>query len=99
MWSPGSGLTHFDGGADAFAATAKFIPTASGLRVPVPALIWLAEEYRAGGMHLVDASWASGAFEERLLALKLLECVAHRDARGALEFVAGYWGRPLRAVE
>lgn len=73
---------------DAKAATAKFVPTSQfvyGVRVPV--LNALVKSCRPGGFDLVEALWRSGAFEERLLAAKLLGAVARQDPVRALDFV------------
>ena len=70
------------------AATAKFVPTSQlvyGVRVPV--LNALVKSGRPGGFELVEALWRSGAFEERLLAAKLLGAVARQDPVRALAFV------------
>lgn len=70
------------------AATAKFVPTSQlvyGVRVPV--LNALVKSCRPGGFELVEALWRSGAFEERLLAAKLLGAVARQDPVRALAFV------------
>lgn len=71
------------------AATAKFVPTSQvvyGVRVPV--LNALVKSCRAGGFDLVEALWRSGAFEERLLAAKLLGAIARQDPARALRFVS-----------
>jgi 3-methyladenine DNA glycosylase AlkD len=73
---------------EARAATAKFVPTSQrvyGVRVPV--LNTLVKSCRPGGFELVEALWRSGAFEERLLATKLLGAVAKQDPVRALGFV------------
>jgi 3-methyladenine DNA glycosylase AlkD len=70
------------------AATRKFVPTSQvvyGVRVPI--LNALVRSCRPGGFELVEALWASGAFEERLLASKLLGAVARQDPARALKFV------------
>ncbi len=64
----------------------KFIPTSQnvyGVRVPV--LNQLAKECRAGGFPLVEALWRSGAYEERLLAVKILGANAKKDPDRALK--------------
>jgi 3-methyladenine DNA glycosylase AlkD len=74
--------------AEAKAATAKFVPTSQfvyGVRVPV--LNALVKSCRPGGFELVEALWRSGAFEERLLAAKLLGAIARQDPVRALAFV------------
>jgi hypothetical protein len=67
---------------DAKAATAKFVPTSQlvyGVRVAV--LNGLVRVCRPGGFELIEAVWRSGAFEERLLATKVLGAVARILAR------------------
>ena len=76
------------GHSETKAATAKFVPSSQfvyGVRVPV--LNALVKSCRPGGFELVEALWRSGAFEERLLAAKLLGAVARQDPVRALEFV------------
>jgi len=70
------------------ASTAKFVPTARrvyGVRLPI--LNALVKETRSGGFGLVEELWQAGAFEERLLASKLLGAVAKRDPARALKFL------------
>lgn len=67
------------------AASRRFVPTAEpvyGVRVPL--LNQLTKEHREGGFELVEALWKSGAFEERLLAAKLLGSLAKKDPEKAL---------------
>lgn len=74
---------------DARAATARFVPTSQfvyGVRVPI--LNALVKACRPGGFDLAEALWRAGAFEERLLAAKLLGSVARQDPVRALEFVS-----------
>jgi 3-methyladenine DNA glycosylase AlkD len=76
------------GDSETKAATAKFVPTSQhvyGVRVPV--LNALVKSCRPGGFELVEALWRAGAFEERLLAAKVLGAVARQDPVRALEFV------------
>jgi 3-methyladenine DNA glycosylase AlkD len=75
--------------AEARAATAKFVPTSQLVYgVCVPVLNALVKTCRPGGFELVEALWRSGAFEERLLAAKLLGAVARQDPVRALNFVS-----------
>jgi len=74
---------------EAKAATARFVPTSQavyGVRVPV--LNALVKSCRAGGFELVEDLWRSGAFEERLLAAKLLGVVARQDPARAVAFIS-----------
>lgn len=68
------------------AAFQKFIPTSQrvyGVRVPL--LNQLAKELREGGLELAEALWKSGAFEEKLLAAKLLGSSCKKDPDRALK--------------
>ena len=61
---------------EAKAAALKFVPNAEkvyGIRTPV--LNVMAKKYKEGGFDLVNELWSSGAFEERLLAAKLLNII------------------------
>ena len=66
-------------------AVRKFIPTSQhvyGVRLPL--LNQIAKEHRAGGFELAEALWKSGAFEEKLLAAKLLGSSCKKDPDRAL---------------
>ncbi|MFT3682568.1 MAG: DNA alkylation repair protein [Ferruginibacter sp.] len=66
--------------AEARAAHQKFVPgTKKIYGVRMPELNLLAKEYKAGGFDLVQALWKAGAFEEKILALKILERIAKKD--------------------
>jgi 3-methyladenine DNA glycosylase AlkD len=63
----------------------KFIPTSQhvyGVRLPI--LNQIAKEHREGGFELAEALWKSGAFEEKLLAAKLLGSSCKKDPERAL---------------
>ena len=67
------------------AAVRKFIPTSQhvyGVRLPL--LNQIAKEHRDGGFELAEALWKSGAFEEKLLAAKLLGSSCKQDPDRAL---------------
>jgi 3-methyladenine DNA glycosylase AlkD len=75
------------------AAARKFIPSSQnvyGVRVPI--LNELAVRHKAGGFELIEALWKSGAFEERLLAAKLLGKVCKQDPDRALELTKRFAG-------
>lgn len=73
---------------DAAAASRKFVPTSVKVYgVRLPAVNDLARKYKGGGFALVRALWESGAFEERLLAAKLLGAVARTDGDQTLALV------------
>lgn len=66
-------------------AVRKFIPTSQyvyGVRLPL--LNQIAKEHREGGFELAEALWNSGAFEEKLLAAKLLGSSCKKDPDRAL---------------
>ena len=66
-------------------AVRKFIPTSQrvyGVRLPL--LNQMAKEHREGGFELAEALWKSGAFEEKLLAAKLLGSSCKKDPDRAL---------------
>ena len=76
---------------EAKTAALKFVPNAEkvyGIRTPV--LNVLAKKYKEGGFDLVKELWDSGAFEERLLAAKLLTIICKRDPLLSLKLVAGF---------
>ena len=75
------------------AAARKFIPISQnvyGVRVPI--LNELALKHKAGGFELIEALWKSGAFEERLLAAKLLGKVCKQDPERTLELTKRFAG-------
>src|SRR5258705_13335412 len=76
---------------EAQAAALKFVPNAErvyGIRTPV--LNVLAKKYKEGGFDLVKELWDSGAFEERLLAAKLLNAICKKDPLFSLKLVTGF---------
>ena len=73
---------------EAKSAALKFVPDAKkvyGVRTPV--LNELAKKYKDGGFKLVEELWTSGAFEEKLLAAKLLGVISKKDPDLALKLV------------
>ncbi len=76
---------------EAKAAAMKFVPNAEkvyGIRTPV--LNLLAKKYKEGGFNLTKELWNSGAFEEKLLAAKLLNVICKKDPQLSLKMVAGF---------
>ena len=64
----------------ALAAYQRLIPTAEKLYgVSTPAINELAKEFGPGGIPLARDLWASGAYEERLLATKILGRAARKS--------------------
>ena len=76
---------------EAKAAALKFVPNAEkvyGIRTPV--LNEMAKKYKEGGFDLVKELWSSGAFEEKLLAAKLLNVICKKNPLLALKIVTGF---------
>ena len=76
---------------EAKAAALKFVPNAEkvyGIRTPV--LNIMAKKYKEGGVDLVKELWDSGAFEERLLAAKLLNVICKKDPSLSLKLVGSF---------
>ena len=73
---------------EAKSAALKFVPDAKkvyGVRTPV--LNEMAKKYKDGGFELVEELWASGAFEEKILAAKLLGVISKKDPDLAIKLV------------
>jgi 3-methyladenine DNA glycosylase AlkD len=69
----------------------RLVPTSKkvfGVRVTV--INELAKEYKNGGIPLVEALWKSGAYEERLLAAKILAKHAKKNPDKTLQLVHDY---------
>lgn len=76
---------------EAKAAALKFVPNAEkvyGIRTPV--LNIMAKKYNEGGFDLVKELWHSGAFEERLLAAKLLNVICKKDPSLSLKLIGSF---------
>src|SRR6187455_3531512 len=76
---------------EAKAAAMKFVPNAEkiyGIRTPV--LNILTKKYKEGGFDLVKELWDSGAFEERLLAAKLLNVICKKDPLRSLKLIGSF---------
>jgi len=76
---------------EAKAAAMKFVPNSEkvyGIRTPV--LNLLAKKYKEGGFDLAKELWNSGAFEEKLLAAKLLNVICKKDPLLSLKLVARF---------
>jgi 3-methyladenine DNA glycosylase AlkD len=77
--------------ATAIAAVQKFVPSATkiyGIRMPV--LNDLAKKYKTGGFDLIKNLWAAGSYEERILAAKILNHNAKKEAMQALTMVKSF---------
>ena len=55
--------------------------------VKTPELNLLAKEFKTGGFELVKALWNSGALEEKVIAIKILEAIGARDVTQTLKLV------------
>lgn len=76
---------------EAKAAALKFVPHAEkvyGVRTPV--LNEMAKKYKEGGFELVKELWSSGAFEEKILAAKLLKVISKKDPILSLKLVGSF---------
>lgn len=76
---------------EAKAAALKFVPGATkvyGIRMPI--LNGIAKKYKTGSFELVKELWKSGAFEERILAAKLLREICKKDPQLSLNLVGSF---------
>lgn len=76
---------------EAKAAAMKFVPNAEkvyGIRMPM--LNEMAKKYKAGGFELINELWSSGAFEEKMLAAKMLREVCKKDPALSLKMVTTF---------
>jgi 3-methyladenine DNA glycosylase AlkD len=76
---------------EAKTAALKFVPGITkvyGVRTPV--LNIMAKNHKEGGFDLVTELWQSGAFEEKVLAAKMLREVCKKDPELSLKLVAGF---------
>jgi 3-methyladenine DNA glycosylase AlkD len=76
---------------EARASAMKFVPHAEkvyGVRMPV--LNIMAKKYKEGAFELVKELWSSGAFEEKMLAAKMLREVCKNDPVLSVKLVAGF---------
>ena len=73
----------------ALAAQQNFVPGVDlktyGVRMPV--LNELAKQFKAGGFELVKKLWDAGAYEEKILAVKMLGLIAKKDAERSLQLI------------
>ena len=76
---------------DAKAAALKFVPGATkvyGIRTPI--LNNMARQYKAGSFELVKALWKSGAFEEKMIAAKMLREICKTDPELSVKLVSSF---------
>jgi 3-methyladenine DNA glycosylase AlkD len=77
--------------SEAKAAALKFVPGATklyGIRTPV--LNEMAKKYKEGGFELVKELWSAGAFEEKVLAAKLLRESCKKDPELSVKLVEDF---------
>lgn len=73
---------------EARASFRKFVPTSVRVYgVRLPTINSLARQHKAGGFDLAVELWQSGAFEEQLLAAKILGLVARQDPERTIVLV------------
>lgn len=76
---------------EAKAAALKFVPGATkvyGIRTPI--LNKMAKQYKAGSFELVKALWKSGAFEEKIIAAKMLREICKTDPDRSVKLVSSF---------
>jgi 3-methyladenine DNA glycosylase AlkD len=76
---------------EAKAAALKFVPGVTkiyGIRTPI--LNELSKKYKEGGFELVRELWNSGAFEERIMAAKMLNRICKKNPELSLSLVASF---------
>src|SRR3954452_9725882 len=82
------GVLRKSASEDVKASFRKFVPTSVmvyGARFPI--INELARQHKAGGFDLAVALWRSGAFEEQLLAAKILGFAARRNPERTIALV------------
>lgn len=66
----------------------KFVPGSTNIYgVKNPVLNELAVKYKNGGFQLIENLWRSGAFEEKILAAKMIRKVCMNDPEHAIQLV------------
>jgi len=66
-------------------------PGATGIYgVRMPVINELAKEMKQGGFELVEELWRSGAYEEKILAAKIIRLIAKQDPEKAITLVEKY---------
>lgn len=72
----------------ALAANQKFVPGSKkvyGVRNPV--LNELVKQFKEAGFDLVKELWRSGFYEEKIIALKIMGCIAKKDPEQSLQLI------------
>ncbi|WP_462250227.1 DNA alkylation repair protein [Ferruginibacter sp.] len=66
----------------------KFVPGITKIYgVSNPVLNELSKQFKAGGFNLIKDLWDAGAYEEKLLAAKILQKIAKKDADKSLQLI------------
>ena len=76
---------------EARAAALKFVPDAAkvyGIRTPI--LNEMAKKYKEGHFELVEELWISGAFEEKIMAAKMLRLICKKDPDRSIKLVTSF---------
>ncbi len=76
---------------EAKAAALKFVPGAVkiyGIRMPI--LNLMAKKYKGTGFVLIKELWISGAFEEKILAAKMLKEICKTDPELSVKLVSSF---------
>ena len=74
----------------------KFVPTAQKVYgVNMPTTNGLAKKFKSGGFELADALWKSGAYEERMVAAKMLRHLCKKNPEAAIRLVAR-WSKQIQ---
>jgi len=73
---------------EGLAANKKFVPGSTGsYGVRNPVLNGLSVKFKAGGFELVKTLWDAGAYEERIIAAKILQKIAKKDPERSLQLI------------
>ena len=73
---------------EGLAANQKFVPGSTrsyGVRNPV--LNELSIQFKPGGFELVKTLWDAGAYEEKVIAVKILQKIAKKDPERSLQLI------------
>ena len=72
----------------------KFVPGAEKIYgVKTPDLNLIAKQFKGGGFDLVIELWTSGALEEKVIAIKILEQIGHKDVNRTLQLIRKFSGK------
>lgn len=70
------------------ASVQKFVPGSQKIYgVKMPELNLLAKQFSSGGFVLAKSLWESGSFEEKILAVKILQRVAKKDPEQSIRLL------------